>query len=368
MDRVVSLHGGLPNVSAVYDDDYGTAVAAADMWVDSPAGVPVDTWRETNEFLQSYSDVAVAAANVLHHGSPWGALQESVSGTPIARSLLFTLAHDEEEAAPWAELLFKGAFSQETLARIPTSWMVDRQWTRLIEQSAAKDGATWLHHLYLATAAAEEGDFARAELLFNNSLAASPNSAGTPHALRGLASLANDRRAKTAYYARAWDAVHTLVDRGVPRARDLQRHLAAETAHVLVVYTSAPGGAVALTRFMASVNYRLTPSERAHDAIVQAWATDLLARGDNDLAIAVLRRHFFVASGCPGGGRTSSLIEPLWDRAHSQAAEHRLGRPLTPLERKKLLLANPPPPNIGARCRLPAGSGKSMAQPEPVLV
>jgi hypothetical protein len=77
-----------------------------------------------------------------------------------------------------------GTFSKETLADLaPASFLIGSEWVKLLEASAARHGASWLHSLYLGTAELEMGNAPKALALFNRSLALQPS----VHAERALA-------------------------------------------------------------------------------------------------------------------------------------------------------------------------------------
>ena len=102
---------------------------------------------------------------------------------------------------PWIELLNNGTFGKATLGDLaPTSFMIDPRWVELLEKSVAKHGATWLHSLYLGTAALEMGNSHAAAVYFNQSLTMQPS----VHAERALGIFAANAAESAAHYTAAW--------------------------------------------------------------------------------------------------------------------------------------------------------------------
>ena len=91
---------------------------------------------------------------------PWrrlaGRLHEQRTGRKLAAGLPFDGAAGDEER-PWAELVSTNGFSAHTLDQPPRSFAVSPGWVALLEKSAHKQGATWLHHLHLGMAPGGRG-------------------------------------------------------------------------------------------------------------------------------------------------------------------------------------------------------------------
>ena len=88
------------------------------------------------------------------------------SVSPISPGTPFDLSTARKHgASPWLELVANGTFSARTLSESPLSWAVDDKWVRLLQQSAAQHGRTWLHDLHLAVAAHHRGNNDGAEMV-----------------------------------------------------------------------------------------------------------------------------------------------------------------------------------------------------------
>ena len=182
--------------------DYDEANSHVTDWLEGPSGVSASHELAMDKFLASIS--GQAPSYILQEAGPWGALQEELYaaewGAPAAAGMPLKL-RTTRATRPWIELLRNGTFSHEVLADpVPASFMIERKWVELLQRSAAKHGSSWLHSLYLGTAALEMGDAKTAEEHFNASITKHP----TVHAERALALFASDAPTAKAHYTRAW--------------------------------------------------------------------------------------------------------------------------------------------------------------------
>ena len=127
-------------------------------------------------------------------GQPWGALEEARLGKPLAKGLHFPLPVEDSEEhmliRPWLELLQTGAFSQQTLERLPLSYQTTDPWCSLLRQSYDSGQVdrqsstrnpvrscrltymqvTWLSSLHLGICAAERGGLDEPRSFFSASM------------------------------------------------------------------------------------------------------------------------------------------------------------------------------------------------------
>jgi hypothetical protein len=245
------------------DKDYAVANDEVTSWLESSAGVSAHAEDEADSFLASISGVPPHADDIMqvrHHSptviwrcvscdlmtllvftqeaGPFGALQEELHagqwGARAASGMPLTLELTRA-TRPWVELLRNGTFSKETLADLaPTSFMVEAAWVERLEESVAKHGGSWLHSLYLGTAALEMGNAPAAAKHFNASLAKQPS----VHAERALAIFAGERTVTAAHYQKAWKHWKALLaEKNDQHVLELGRELATEcvVTHVLTV-------------------------------------------------------------------------------------------------------------------------------------
>merc|ERR1712166_210034 len=99
--------------------------------------------------------------------------------------------------------------------------MVHDDWVTLLHESVSKHGATYLHHLHLGHAAADQRDYDGAVAAFNASLLMRP----TALVHRNLAVTLDDDNARWSHYQAAWK-LSLNDDR--KHAKNLQRNLAME--------------------------------------------------------------------------------------------------------------------------------------------
>ena len=123
-------------------------------WADCRA--EVGEWLETlipesrlEEMLTATKPMALSPADsVICHGSAWGKLEnlrrEKSGETPVCPHLDFgDLTEDE---TPWATLLESGKLPALGATEAPVSWMLQKEWTALLEQSTPSHEK----HLHLA--------------------------------------------------------------------------------------------------------------------------------------------------------------------------------------------------------------------------
>jgi hypothetical protein len=233
--------------------------------------------------------------------------------------------------------------SNKTLARtVPLSFATSDRWMELIQASGAKAGFTFWHHLHLGIGLADRFDFDGARQQFFASVALRP----TALALRGLAVVETDLPTRWTYYQRAWALAGKEQD---PSAALLVQHLAGEVADFLA-FAAQLDGAVQpswvadLRSFLGSLPPACVNRGSYCDSDQVALAALKLANvdGDCDLVLALIGSWPFttlpIDSGFAdfsGGG--------MWGACVLARQSKQLGRPLTPLERKHALIANPPP-------------------------
>ena len=352
---------GAAGAEALFADDYGEAMGAVNDWLESEQGVPAATFADVDGFMRAVAGMPVT--RVLATGTPYGALHERLTGRRLSPAMPFAIADaDREEVQPWLDLLsplptassappsssFSGGgsggggggvctFSAASLDAIPLSFMVHADWVALIRASAAAHGATHLHHLHLGHAAAERRDFARAVAAFNASLAMRP----TALAHRNLAVTLDDDGARWEHYQAAWALA--LADTTRAHAPDLQRNLAMEMGGFLLAKPALASASVC-GGFLGGLD--AAPGCAAAGPLCGSDQVALLvlglkqAAGNASDVLAFLEEWRFVT---PPQTLASFSGAGLWEKMVCQVAAEVAGRPLSQLERKRAMLARPPP-------------------------
>jgi tetratricopeptide (TPR) repeat protein len=120
-------------------------------------------------------------AEILFRGSSWGAVEQrrrEKSGENIPAGLLFESAKSDQ-TGDWIELLENGNYPISDVTKVPTSWMVQKEWISLLEESRQN----WLSALHIGNYYFEIGEKELAIYHWNKSL----DFESSPWALRNLA-------------------------------------------------------------------------------------------------------------------------------------------------------------------------------------
>jgi len=281
------------------------------------------------QFFATWSTVPVIESAVLYKGSPWGALQEKMTGKKLAPSTLFTYDPNDLQIQPWLDLVSSGTFSQQSLTKLfPLSYIVAQDWQQVIQTSAKNRGPTWLHYLYQGIAQAEAGHWNQAieELLMSAVL--KPN----PVAYRTLALLVDSTAKSYEYFMLAWDLIRTSSD---PNADDIAVNLASEICLFLVDTRDYAH----LDDFLGLVPARAPFLKR--DYLLLCNTVAALNHGDYSEVQGILRNNVFPSLS----GRMGELAQ-MWYQSLYNVEEARVGRPLTPVDRHRLRIGNPLPRSI----------------------
>jgi tetratricopeptide (TPR) repeat protein len=300
-----------------HQPDWHAAVKAGWRWLDEH--LPQSLITETDAFLRAHSDKPLS--KVLHRGSAWGWLHEKRTGKKISAALNFGTKCSESESH-WAELLRSGTFSPQSLAQSPRSWITSEGWLKVLEQSAAKHGATWLHHLYIGVAQLESGFFSKARQRFVRALQLRDNWL----AWRNLALLHDrdgDADAARESYQRAWTLSHGYSNLAVEICEFLFRRQMRR----------------ALDEFLGA----LKADVKSHERIQLVMAKLALRRDDFQFVRKVLNRQFATIREGEVG------LTDLWQEMRLKQAARKKGRSLTFAEMDAHLAATPPPWHLDFR-------------------
>jgi len=320
----------MQNVSNLLDPNHDNAIKAVENWLKSPNGVSVSKIAEMKKFFATWSNVPVVESSILYKGSPWGALQEKMTGKKLAPSTLFTYDPNDQKIQPWLELVSSGTFSQQSLDRLfPLSYLVAQDWQQLIQDSARNHGPTWLHYLHQGIAQTEAGYFNQAIELLQMSINLKPN----PVAYRTLALLVDSNAKSYEYFMLAWNLIRTSSD---PQADDFSVNLASEFC-VFLVDTQDYSH---LDEFLDLVPARDPFLTR--DYLLLCHAVDTLNHHDYDGVQRIIRNNEF-----PSLSDRWHQLSDVWFQSVYMKEQSRLNRPLTPVERHQLRLKNPTPRSIG---------------------
>jgi len=141
--------------------------------------IPQDLLESENLRLEKLT--ALQPEEILFHGSNWGFLEQErrkSSGDEIPTGLRFE-SSESAQIIDWIELLNTGSYPECDVTSTPTSWMVQKEWIPLLEQSTQN----WLSALHVGNYHYEIGEREKAIESWKNSLQLNPS----PWALRNLA-------------------------------------------------------------------------------------------------------------------------------------------------------------------------------------
>ncbi len=138
-------------------------------------------------------------------GTGWGALEEKLHkaqrGPGIPGDLSFPAESITAEETPWLTLIYSGTLPANSALEGPGSFAVNKIWEALLLESAEQQN-DWLCSYHLGVIAMEEGETAKAESYWKQSLEFLENA----WAYRNLAILScrrNDKKAALDYYEKA---------------------------------------------------------------------------------------------------------------------------------------------------------------------
>jgi hypothetical protein len=112
-----------------------------------------------------------ASMKQMHVGSGWGALEELRRGAPLAEGVRFPVVSMGAAERNWRHLLMTGAMEELPATEDPGEFMVQPEWTALLEESiAAGPGNHWLSLYHLGVALWGSGDREGAEAAWRSSV------------------------------------------------------------------------------------------------------------------------------------------------------------------------------------------------------
>lgn len=300
--------------------DAGAAHDAYRAAVDHAAGaldglVPKETLARMDALLRH--EARQPLDQVLSKGERWGSRQELLLGRKLAEGLDFAVEGADEV---WDELARAGVVSAAQLETVPEGIVVSPAWLARVQQSAERQGTSWLHELILATAALDREERGTAQHHVSRSLALRPNWA----AYRLQALLAEDADETLASYLAAW------------QQGDAPPELAVEIATFLM----AQQRPAALKDFVEA----LPEAVRDRERILLARAVVAADAGQFDeLERLLLERQY--ASIREG----ETLLSDLWVRLQRGRLEAELGRTGTIEEVAARLRSHPLPRQLDLR-------------------
>jgi hypothetical protein len=270
------------------------------------------------------------AAEVLHRGEGWGALERrrrEAAGEPsfCSAGLVFDDASIGDEQKPWLGLLGKGALPEHDPAEPPASWMVQQEWRDLLRDAASTGrGDHWAAWLHLGVMAMYHAEPDAARQAWETSLGRAPSA----WAYRNLGVLARHEN-------RLGDAADFYL-----KARELRpdlEPLAFECARALL-QTKRPRDLLdLLPRLPASV--RELPRMRLHEARAAVDAGEL----DRAAALLDAPQAF---TDMREGERTSTSI---WFELQARLVAQREGVPLDDALRERIREELKPPAHLDFR-------------------
>lgn len=167
----VECYGAVSMDPSTVNGDWDTAIEQ------TAAAIGEQVSPETlNKLLADTHGMATSPAKTVFCGSGWGKLEQlrrEVQGEdPLCPYLDFGQLQDEQQ--PWYALLQQGSLSRQEACAFPVSWMLQKEWTALLE--AAPD--SYEKQLHLAAIYAVQGQLetakkaAQAAVAFSRSAAA----------------------------------------------------------------------------------------------------------------------------------------------------------------------------------------------------
>ncbi len=173
------------NADQVHGPDWKRAIGAVEVALQEL----IPRSKLEAELLQSKAFANKPPAEMIQHGSGWGALErlrrERMGESPFASAgLQFDEGSLGDAQSTWLELLETGKFP-ETDAPAAGRFMVQLEWKALLEK-AVETSPNWLAYLHLGLMRHYTGDIVGAEKIWSQSLVLKRN----PWALRNLGMLA----------------------------------------------------------------------------------------------------------------------------------------------------------------------------------
>ena len=313
----------------LHSANYSQALDAVETWMKGDDGLSADRIAEMEKFFASYADHPLAEENLLKLGSSWGGVHEKMTGKPLSPSTLF-LVRDDETVKPWVELLEKGDFSDATLAEmIPTSFQIGQRWIDLLEKSKE----TWLSHLFLGVAAAEQGNGVLAKSSFMKSLSLNE----TVHGYRNLAVTADSVGEVYDNYMKAWALALEWYKKNATNSERLVSNLGAEITYFLQSHDD-----LMMDHLVDFLNQSLPAVLLRRDQILSAQVSVAIYQKDYSRAIEILSSNCF-----PTYGADRATLIDLWNRAHYDQEAEKLGHSLSIFEAHQVRMRYPVPDNIG---------------------
>jgi hypothetical protein len=264
-------------------------------------------------------------------------------GRNLAPGLEFTLPDENslagQEVKPWVELLQKGLFSDDTLARLPLSYQTTDVWQKIIQDSAdSTSSMTWLHALHLGVASAERGNIDEPLELFKKSIELNSN----PIAHRCVAVLQTDVKEAWHHFQKAWVTATSSKSpwSADPAADRVIRNLAAEICFFLQQYEWWDELRVFLTQ--------VPDQARELDAVLTSQAKVALYSDKTEdsyqFAANLLGKHCF-----PTYGSARDDLMRMWHDSQNGLAAAAKGAPLTGVEAHQVRIKHKVPENIGCQ-------------------
>ena len=259
---------------------------------------------------------------ILFYGSSWGAVEQrrrEKSGENIPAGLLFESAKSDH-TDDWIELLETGNYPSSDVTKVPTSWMVQKEWISLLEESRQN----WLSSLHIGNYYFEIGEKELAIDHWNISLEFD----SSPWALRNLAMAQRDSGNLLA----ALDLYEKVINKFAPELHDafyeeyLQLLITVEKYEQLwKIYTEI-------------ISVRV-PSERIDLAAAKA----ALQLGHFEFLVKIFTRTFAqIREG-------ESTLVAIWFEYQAILAAQASGVPVDDQIRKQVRQSARPPKNIDFR-------------------
>ncbi len=121
----------------------------------------------------------ITPENLLQVGSGWGALEQErlqKKNMHIPKGLFFPQSSLSHEQTIWLNLLENGSLAEKITEEIPASWMVQDEWTAMLEKSLEHpENRNWYALMHFGNMLYERGEEDKAVSIWNESLEKKPS-------------------------------------------------------------------------------------------------------------------------------------------------------------------------------------------------
>ncbi len=269
---------------------------------------------------------------ILSHGSGWGALElerraSFADAVPVPASFVFPASSMGVEQAKWLHLLKYGCLNEQSPALAPGEWMVQKEFSTLLEKSLTKEAnRNWFSLLHLGVMRMENFDDLGAKSAWQELIQKNP-SAWAYRNLAVLATINGNRSDALVCFEHAWELNAPSVQYTLALAQEYLQALCADRRYL-----------------QAEQTYAKLPRElQWSDRIQILHARIALELGDLDPVDKILRHEFAVIRE----GETE--LTDIWFELIYRRYVASNDLPLDEKTRQEIRLSHQPPLHIDFR-------------------